>query len=385
MNCQSMIFRFELVCRLFFAKDFIVHEHLSSAVAMPFYAEEPKALDVQSTSSGRSNNGSSLPIRVLSGLVLVRQVTEVHDDDPRHSSGCQKREVESDFVSSSYPSSKKLKTDNTVDEPTSCRVFKCTAFEEPTIPSKILQQARKAKISDFKFDTDRYAICYTDGSCVTNLKTSGVGVWFGKDHVANISEPLPVPGTSNRAELTAILYAIHAAKEAGLKKLRIRTDSSYAKNCITVWMANWEDNDWKTTAGTAVLNQNEIRAIRRALSFVEVDFKWVSRAENGDADELAKAGADESLRIYGSVTADASAIMMTSSNADDEDSIRVNDYSTVQCNPVLLLHAHGPSSTTHFSLDGYRASKTSRFRSFGAGSSPSPSPMMGEFNKTGGM
>ncbi|CAG0919190.1 unnamed protein product [Notodromas monacha] len=254
---------------------------------MPFYAEEPKAVNVQSTSSGRSNNGSSLPIRVFSGLALVSQVTEVHDDDPRHSSSCHKRGVESDFVSS-YPSSKKLKTVNIVDE--------------PKIPPRILQQAQKAKISDFKFDTDGYAICYTDGSCVTNLKTSGVGVWFGKDHVANISEPLPVPGTSNRAELTAILYAIHAAKAA-----------------------------------------DETRVS-----------KWISSDENGDADELAKAGAAESLRIYGSVAADASTIMMTSSNADDEASIRVNDYSTVQCNPVVLLHAHGPSSTTHFPLDGSR-------------------------------
>ncbi|CAG0920671.1 unnamed protein product [Notodromas monacha] len=58
-------------------------------------------------------------------------------------------------------------------------------YEKPTIPPKILEQGRKAKVSDFTFTPDGFASCYTDGSCNTSLKTSGVGVWFGPDHVAS--------------------------------------------------------------------------------------------------------------------------------------------------------------------------------------------------------
>ncbi|CAG0922121.1 unnamed protein product, partial [Notodromas monacha] len=109
----------------------------------------------------------------------------------------------------------------------------------------------------------------------------------------NISEPLSVPGTSNRAELTAVLYAIHIAKEAGLSKLEVRTDSKYAKNCVTVWLPKWKGNNWQTTANKDVLNQNEIRAIDEAFNYVEVKFKWI----RGHSKEKGNEAADRLARL----------------------------------------------------------------------------------------
>ncbi|CAG0925925.1 unnamed protein product, partial [Notodromas monacha] len=88
---------------------------------------------------------------------------------------------------------------------------------------------------------------------------------------------------------------------AGLSKLEVRTDSTYAKNCVTVWLPNWRSNNWQTTANEDVLNQNEIRAIDEACNHLEVKFKWI-QAHSGEegneaADRLARLGAAESLRI----------------------------------------------------------------------------------------
>ncbi|CAG0922157.1 unnamed protein product [Notodromas monacha] len=220
---------------------------------------------------------------------------------PTCSGNAEKRRADTDIISVEPPS-KIFRPDLVVREPESVVPSAVRAtYEKPTIPPKILEQARKAKVSDFAFTPDGFAICYTDGSCNSSLKTSGVGVWFGPDHVANISEPLSVPGTFNRAELTAVLYAIHVAKEAGLSKLEVRTDSLYAKNCAAVWLPKWKQNNWQTTANKDVLNQKEIRAIDEAFNHVEVKFKLI-RAFSGEegregADRLSRLGADESLRI----------------------------------------------------------------------------------------
>ncbi|CAG0923210.1 unnamed protein product [Notodromas monacha] len=219
---------------------------------------------------------------------------------PTCSGSAEKRRAETDIISVDPPA-KIFRLDLVFREAESVVASAVRAtYEKPQIPPKILDQARKAKVSDFTFTLDGFAICYTDGSCITHLQISGVGVWFGKDHVANISEPLPVPGTSNRAELTAVLYAIHVAKEAGLSKLEVRTDSIYTKNCVTVWLPKWKGNNWQTTANKDVLNQNEIRAIDEAFNYVEVKFKWI-QAHSGEegneaADRLARLGVDKSLR-----------------------------------------------------------------------------------------
>lgn len=55
-------------------------------------------------------------------------------------------------------------------------------------------------------------VVYTDGACSSNGRAgaaAGIGVYWGEQHVDNISEPLSngTP-TNNRAELTAVIRAI---------------------------------------------------------------------------------------------------------------------------------------------------------------------------------
>ncbi|CAG0919549.1 unnamed protein product [Notodromas monacha] len=176
------------------------------------------------------------------------------------------------------------------------------AHLQPAIPLRILVQARLAEDDDFHFTEDGFAICYTDGSCMGRLRNAGVGVWFGNDHVANICEPLPIPGTNNKAELLAVLYAIHAARESGLDMLEVRTDSRYAIYSLTEWLPKWKSNNWLTTENTDVQNQGEIRAIDEVRNYMEVRFEWTpghaGNSGNSAADSLAKRGAARALTVY---------------------------------------------------------------------------------------
>ncbi|CAG0922122.1 unnamed protein product [Notodromas monacha] len=176
------------------------------------------------------------------------------------------------------------------------------------IPQRVMDGAQRAYLASSRFyhTDDGYAYCYADGSCMEPVRNAGVGVWFGQDHLANVSEPLEVPGTNNRAELLALLYAIHAASGSGVQMIEIRSDSQYAINCVTIWLPNWKRNGWRTQSNHVVENQAEIRAIddvRIDLQHsMHVRWKWVP-GHSGDpgndaADRLAKAGAAQSLANY---------------------------------------------------------------------------------------
>ena len=100
---------------------------------------------------------------------------------------------------------------------------------------------------------------YTDGACVGN---PGPGGWAaviltesGKQEIFG-GEKLT---TNNRMELTATIKALEycnekEGKQPSLKQIIIYTDSIYVKEGITVWIKNWEKNNWKTADKKNVKN-----------------------------------------------------------------------------------------------------------------------------------
>ncbi|KAH0612202.1 uncharacterized protein H6S33_010254 [Morchella sextelata] len=144
---------------------------------------------------------------------------------------------------------------------------------------------------------------YTDGSALGNGRDTamaGVGVWFGDRDARNISEPLIGPRQTNqRAELTAILRAINVAPLH--REVLIYTDSKYAINCVTVWHINWIKNNWITSVGRPVENQDLIEKIlekvkERVEYGSQTRFEWVQghtghNDGNSQADKLAVEGA----------------------------------------------------------------------------------------------
>ncbi|PHH55194.1 Ribonuclease H [Ceratocystis fimbriata CBS 114723] len=143
---------------------------------------------------------------------------------------------------------------------------------------------------------------YTDGSSRGNGRVgaaAGVGVFFGYNDPKNVSERLAgEPQTNQRAELTAILFALQRVPHN--QKILIITDSQYSIKCATVWAAGWKRKNWMTAGGEEVKNQDLVKSIIHEISLREqagglTSFKWVK----GHSDSPGNQAADR-LAVNGS-------------------------------------------------------------------------------------
>ncbi|XP_076279311.1 ribonuclease H1 [Lasioglossum baleicum] len=155
----------------------------------------------------------------------------------------------------------------------------------------------KKSSSGFMIDSDGYVNVYTDGACSSNgykNAIAGIGVWFGEDHPLNVSALVVGRQTNNNAEIQAVTMAARKAKEAGVKKLKIITDSKFLITCITQWMPNWKKNGWKTAKKDPVLNKVELLEMEEALKSLTIAWKHVNGHVgihgNEMADKLAREG-----------------------------------------------------------------------------------------------
>ena len=136
---------------------------------------------------------------------------------------------------------------------------------------------------------------FTDGACSGNPGPGGWGavLQFG-DHERELHGGAP-DTTNNRMELTAAIEALRALSEPC--RVSLTTDSTYVKDGITQWLANWKRNGWKTAAKKPVKNQDLWQALDRESSRHEIDWCWVKghsgHPENERADRLANLGMDE--------------------------------------------------------------------------------------------
>lgn len=143
---------------------------------------------------------------------------------------------------------------------------------------------------------------WTDGSCLNNGShnaASGIGVYYGNNDKRNYSSALKSERvTNNKAELTAILYAL--VMDFNEHGLSIHTDSLYSIKCITEYASKWENNGWVTAKGTPVESSETIKYILRLLKtrsnrklhtkFVHVKGHSTDTGNNA-ADLLARNGA----------------------------------------------------------------------------------------------
>ena len=87
-------------------------------------------------------------------------------------------------------------------------------------------------------------IVHTDGGCITlkdkSIRVGAVGVYWGPSSTYNVSKLAEYkPFTNQRAELEAILVAVHQAIDRKLTRLILLSDSSYAINCIRQASTQW--------------------------------------------------------------------------------------------------------------------------------------------------
>ena len=114
------------------------------------------------------------------------------------------------------------------------------------------------------------------------------------------------PPTSQRAELAAVILALSNALQRKQQldynpklDVTIYTDSRYAHNCMTVWYAKWEDNGWLNARGEQVANRDLIQEAldleQKLLVHGRVDWKWVPRQDNQDADDAVNEALDDAV------------------------------------------------------------------------------------------
>nr|CAH0099197.1 unnamed protein product [Daphnia galeata] len=160
----------------------------------------------------------------------------------------------------------------------------------------------------FHVDYEDFVQVYVDGSCFENGKNgakAGLGVFFGPDHAMNISKAVQSDSkqSNNSGELQAVKEALRVAKQCGIKKLKIHSDSQYVIKCFTYWVKSWQAKGWMTSASTPVKNQKVIQEICDIWSSENIQIKWnYVRAHRGirgneAADRLAKNGAKRAVRV----------------------------------------------------------------------------------------
>ena len=138
---------------------------------------------------------------------------------------------------------------------------------------------------------------YTDGACSGN---PGPGGWAAiiiieqKQNEIFGGEKLT---TNNRMELTAAIKGLEfcsdlEGKQPSLKQIEIYTDSTYLKEGITVWINNWEKNNWKTADKKNVKNVDLWKKLKELVKSNQIKWNWIKGHSkdpmNDLADELAK-------------------------------------------------------------------------------------------------
>ena len=138
---------------------------------------------------------------------------------------------------------------------------------------------------------------YTDGACIGN---PGPGGWAAIILTENSKKEIfggENLTTNNRMELTATIKSLEYCeklikKKSLIKQIAIYTDSSYVKEGITVWINNWEKNNWKTSDKKNVKNVDLWKKLKDLIKSYQIEWCWIKghseNPMNDLADKLAK-------------------------------------------------------------------------------------------------
>ena len=134
---------------------------------------------------------------------------------------------------------------------------------------------------------------YTDGSSRGN---PGPGGWAallrfrGRERELGGRETYT---TNNRMELLAAICGLEALRRPC--RVRLVTDSTYVRDGITRWIANWKRRGWRTASGHPVKNVDLWQRLDAAASGHEIDWIWTrghsGHPENERVDQRARAEA----------------------------------------------------------------------------------------------
>lgn len=120
---------------------------------------------------------------------------------------------------------------------------------------------------------------YTDGACKKNKKGAWAAILIcqGQEKVLSGSS---TSTTNNKMELQGPIEALNSLKISC--NVTIYSDSEYVVKGATTWVHSWIKNGWKTKSGSPVKNQDEWKALVKAMSSHNVKFEWVKGHSNNE-------------------------------------------------------------------------------------------------------
>ena len=86
-------------------------------------------------------------------------------------------------------------------------------------------------------------------------------------------------------------------KQSSLKHIKIFTDSTYVKDGITVWINNWEKNNWKTADKKNVKNVDLWKKLKNLSKLKEIEWCWIKGHSDNPMNDLADRLAKEATPI----------------------------------------------------------------------------------------
>ena len=103
-------------------------------------------------------------------------------------------------------------------------------------------------------------------------------------------------------ELTAAIKALEffakqEDKQLSLEQLEIYTDSNYVKDGITIWIKNWEKNNWKTADKKNVKNIDLWKKLKDLTKSRQIEWKWVKGHSDNPMNDLVDRLARESTPV----------------------------------------------------------------------------------------
>ena len=136
---------------------------------------------------------------------------------------------------------------------------------------------------------------FTDGACRGNPGPGGWGVVLRYGEHEKELYGGEACTTNNRMELMAAIKGLETLKRPC--SVQLTTDSSYVRNGITQWLAEWKKRGWKTAAKKPVKNIDLWQRLDQAVQAHQIRWYWVKghsgHPGNERADQLANRGIDE--------------------------------------------------------------------------------------------
>jgi ribonuclease HI len=139
-------------------------------------------------------------------------------------------------------------------------------------------------------------IVFCDGSSLNNnskkeLRSGGIGVFFGDNDSRNISEEITLEKITNQvAELLACIKALYILKNENFNGLiYLYTDSSYVINSMVSYCKKWEKNGWKKEDNNEIENKELMKELYNLTKSMKIIYKHVKAhkepPENKSSDE----------------------------------------------------------------------------------------------------